>query len=142
MIKPWVNRCFLVIVVFVLQACATKGIDPTQSGGLTISTVDSKDVSVSNVYVRQFENEILIHADARPTEPVRFFHPGHLSFELFTADGHQFFNLDVTRYTRKHSDGHRSKMKHVSFWVRMPIDLPNGARLTVSHHEKSVHEKK
>jgi len=137
----WVYILFLMVLLSGLSACATKGIDPTDTGDLSISIHDSEDVNIANVYVRQFESEILIHADAKPTSPVRFFKPGHLIFEMIGSDGQQLFNLDVTHYSRKHGESHRSKLKHVSFWVRMPMELPKGASLIVSHHKKKEHNK-
>jgi len=129
--------------LFGLSACANKGINLVKTGAVSVSTHSSGQVEIINVYVKKMENEVLIHADARPTEAVRFFHPGHLIFEMTSADGEQIFNFDITRYTREHNDGERrSKMKHVSFWVRMPIEIPNGAKLAVSHHSSSVHENK
>jgi len=76
----------ILVLIFSIGGCAMQGLDPTESDGLTIHTYDSEEVNISNVYVRQFEKEILIHADARPLRPVRIFHPGHLSFEIFTED--------------------------------------------------------
>lgn len=140
-----INRlklAFLIMFfVFGLNACASKGLNLVKSGDVKVKVESSGLVKITNVRVKQLENEVLIHADARPVNPVRFFHPGHLSFELFTADGHQYFNLDVTRYSRQHADSQRSALKHVSFWVRMPLDIPKGSILKVIHHKKSVHEK-
>jgi len=128
-------------IVFGLSACANKGVNLVKSGAVSVSTHSSAQVEIINVYVKQMENEVLIHADVRPTRAVRFFHPGHLIFQMTTADGKQIFNFDITRYTRKHSDSERrSKMKHVSFWVRMPLDIPKGSKLQVTHHSRSEHE--
>jgi len=126
-------------LIFTLSACASKGIDLRKTGDLTINVADSRQVKIANVYVKQFEGEILIHADAKPTRKIRFFHPGHLTFELVSAEGKQYFDLDVTRYTREHNDSGRSMLKHVSFWVRMPMDIPKGSTLNVTHHESSEH---
>jgi len=127
-------------IVFGLSACTNKGVNLVKSGAVSVSTHSSGQVEIINVYVKKMENEVLIHADVRPTKAVRFFHPGHLIFEMTTADGKQIFNFDITRYTRKHSDSERrSKMKHVSFWVRMPLEVPSGAKLKVSHHDTSEH---
>jgi len=131
-----------VITLLSLGACASKGINLVKSGDLSIETSGSNNIKIVDVRVKQLENEVLIHADVKPVKAVRFFSPGHLSFELFMADGNQFFDLDVTRYSNKHSDGHRSKMKHASFWVRMPLDIPKGSKLKVTHHSRSVHERK
>jgi len=123
-----------------LNACANKGINLVKTGAVSVSTYSSEQVEIINVYVRKIENEVLIHADARPTKAVRFFHPGHLIFELTSADGQQIFNFDITRYTREHNDSERrSKMKHVSFWVRMPLEIPSGAKLNVTHHNTKEH---
>jgi len=135
-------RALFLISLLSLGACASKGINLIKSGDLRVETNGSNQVKITNVHVKQLEYEVLIHADVRPVKAVRFFSPGHLSFELFTADGHQFFNLDVTRYSDRHGDGHRSKMKHASFWVRMPLDIPRGSRLVVTHHSRSVHQDK
>lgn len=138
------NRCRKIIPIFILiftlSACASKSVNLGKTGDISINVSNSESVKIVNVYVKQFEGEILIHADAKPIKATRFFHPGHLSFELIAADGKKYFNLDVTRYTREHNDSGRSKLKHVSFWVRMPMDIPKGSILNVTHHDTSVHE--
>ena len=125
-----------------LSACASKGINLVKSGAVSVSTADSEQVKIVNVYVKQMEHEVLIHADVKPAKRVRFFHPGHLIFNMTTADNQEFFNLDITRYTREHNDSNLSVLKHVSFWIRMPVKIPNGAKLAVSHHGSNEHENK
>jgi len=132
----------ILILLIGLSACASKSINLVKTGDITVKVFDSGNVNITNVYVKKLEHEVYIHADAKPIKRVRFFHPGHLSFELYTADGHQYFNLDVTRYSRTHNDGGLSKMKHVTFWIRMPLNIPRGSVLKVSHHESSVHQDK
>jgi len=58
-----------------LNACASKGINLTKTGAVKVQIINSDQVLIANVYVKQLENEVLIHAVAKPTNPVRFFTP-------------------------------------------------------------------
>ena len=128
-----------VLWISVLAGCASKGVNLAKSGDLSVQVQGSDQVKIVNVHARQMGNEVLIHADVKSLKPVRFFSPGHLTFELFSPNGQRYFVLDVTRYTNRHVDGHRSSKKHASFWVRMPLEIPKGSVLKVSHHSRSEH---
>lgn len=139
--KSFLLILILLASVITFTGCASKGVNLVKTGDVSVQIKNSNQVEINNVYVKQLKNEVLIHADVRPLTPTRFFQPGHLSFILMTANGQQIFNLDITRYTREHMGSHNSAMKHVSFWVRMPLIIPEGAKLKITHHNSTAHKK-
>ncbi len=139
--KSFLLILILLASVITFTGCASKGVNMVKTGDVSVQIKNTNRVEINNVYVKQLKNEVLIHADVRPVKPTRFFQPGHLSFVLLTANGQQIFDLDVARYTREHMGSHNSAMKHVSFWVRMPLIIPKGAKLKVAHHNSTDHNK-
>ena len=120
--------------------CATTAVDLVDNGTVKTQIYNSENVKITGLKVRQYSDELLIHADVRPLAPVRFFHPGHLSFEMKDADGLTIWDLDVTRYSTDSQHHGVSKLKHASFWVRIPLIPPKGAVLVVAHHVSGAHD--
>lgn len=124
----------VVLLVALLTGCATIGVDLSENGTVRLDVRNASHVEFTNVYVRQYTDELMVHAELRPRDAVKFFYPGHLRFVMTDADGKTLWNLDVTRYTDGHHNDGMSKIKHANFWVRMPFSPPTGSVLTISHH--------
>jgi len=125
-----------VLFTALLAGCATNGVNLAANGTVRIQVESAAHVEFADVYVRQYADELLVHAQVRPREAVKFFYPGHLRFVMTDGNGGTLWDLDVTRYRGGHHDHGANKMKHASFWVRMPFVPPTGSVLTVSQHTR------
>lgn len=127
-------------VLFALTGCVTTGVDLSENGVIRIQTQDSEKITFTSVYARGYGDELLVQAEVRPRELVRYFSPGHLRFTMTDTAGKTLWDLDITGYVSGHHGEGISKMKHASFWLRMPMIPPSGSVLTVSHHESEEND--
>ena len=131
-------KILTIIIALVSVSCATTGKDLIDSGDVTIETKDSENVRITNVYVQQKEDDLLIHADVIPKNKVRFFHPEHLHYKFSESSGNVFLDLKLSRYTQETHGKRDTKHKKASFWFRMPMNLPTGTKIHISHHDNHL----
>lgn len=136
----YIFRALTIFISISSVACVTTGKDLIASGDVAIETKDSENIRITNVYVKQKEDDLLIHAEVEPKKTVRYFYPEHLHYKFTEPNGKVFLDLKYSRYTQGTHGKRDLRHKSASFWLRMPINLPHGTKIHISHHDSHINE--
>ena len=121
------------ITLFTATACSTTKLVKDENG-INIERIDSNAADIGHVYVTQVDDTLSLRGELKKRLSKRGPIPGHLHVTLINSQGEMLKEADIN-YTRRNV-----KSSKAFFSTKLPIDLPSGSTIRITHFERKTHQ--